>query len=925
MRKKMYIIDAMALAFRSYHAFGARPLTTSNGVQTSAIYGSLMVLLKIMEEKKPDYLVIACDSREPTFRHKMYEAYKANRTEFPEDLAIQLPYLFKLFEKLSIPLLKMPGYEADDIIASLVTKHASSELQCYIVSGDKDFMQLVSSDVCLFNPKKGGTFTIIDELGVKEKFNCKPSQVLDVLSIIGDVSDNVPGVHGIGAKGAAKLIGMFDSLENLYDCLDQVSNPRHKTALESEKDKAFLSKKLISLKKDIAINLSLDQLSFNEASLKDDNLIKFMEELEFNSIVRRLRDKQGFSLEQKSVAITKNQDDTKTLDDLITHYVEDSLDRNYFLVNNQEALSSLTRDMLAVSSFAFDTETTGLDIISDKPIGVSFSFKEGTGYYLPLIDKHLDNLEVEKIISFLKIIFSDKNKLKFAHNLKFDLQMLNNIGVDVCAPYGDSMLAAFLLDPAGGHGLDALSKNILGVSKLPTTALMGKKMEKSMVDVEIEKLSYYACEDSDCCYRLYMDLVPKLNKNNLESLYDNVEIPIVPILAKMEKNGAFINVKSLNNLSASLKERSDLLEKEVHQLASEEFNLNSPKQLQVILYDKLKIHEELGIKKLKKTKKGFSTDVSVLESMSAHPMVKKLLEYRTVTKIRNTYSDSLPKMVHSSTGRIHTNFHQNGTATGRLSSSKPNLQNIPIRTEIGQKIRQAFEPQGDKVLISADFSQIELRILAHISGDTHLREAFENGEDVHSATAAKVFGIETHEVDRNQRSQAKAINYGIAYGMGPKRFSATTGVSIKEAKDFIERYFMLFPKVRDYMNDSISLAEKNGYSETLLGRRRPLEALKNGSGLAFVNAKNMAVNSPVQGTAADLMKLAMIRVNQAIEDKGLSVNILLQIHDELLLESPLIEEKRVIELVRYEMEHAMELSVPLKVDINSGVNWLEAH
>ncbi len=922
--KKLLLIDAMAMAFRSHHAMGGRPLLTSTGLPTSAIYGSLTILMKLMDEERPDYVVVACDSREATFRHEMYEAYKANRTEFPEELSLQMPYFFRMFEVLGIPVIRIAGYEADDIIGSLVTQLASPELHCYIISGDKDFMQLVNENVWLYSPQKGGVMKRVDIAGVRERFGCAPSQVIDMLALIGDSSDNVPGVHGIGDKGAAKLIEEFHSLENLYEHIEEVRNQRHKDALVRDRAKAFLSKELVTIKKDIAFDVALRDMGIDwEQSLSAEPVLQFLEELEFRILIKRIRERSSPKKEPKKAS--KAQFQPKNLPEVLETYGKDKLARHYHFVNTKESFTRLVSALQSTSSFVFDVETTGLDCIDARIIGISFAVSAGKAYYVPLLPKNLDGLSADEVLQELHPIFADGSKQKIAHNLKFDLQMLHNSGVEVCGPFGDTMLASFLLDSTAQHGIDAVSQRVLDLQKIPTTELMGPKYQIPMSDVDIGLLSYYACEDSDCCWRLNENLVPRLHEEDLQKLYEDIEVPLVRILADMEQAGIYVNVSTLQAISQGLAERLLELEKTVFELAGEEFNLNSPKQMQVIIFEKLKIHEELGIKKLKKTKSGFSTDVSVLEDMSAHPMIAAILEYRTLTKLKGTYTDTLPLMINKTTQRIHTSFHQTGTATGRLSSSDPNLQNIPIRSEVGRKIRSAFEGQGDRVLVSADYSQIELRLLAHISQDKNLIQAFVDGKDIHTATAATVFGKDLDSVSKDERSQAKAINYGVAYGMGPQRFAMTTGVSFQEARDFIAKYFEAFPRIRVSMDNAIDYATAHGYSKTLLGRKRRIDGLDQKPGLMLSNARNIAVNAPIQGTAADLIKLAMIRIDKAIREKGLAAKMLLQIHDELVFECSLQEVDTLIPLIREAMEGAMQLSVPLVADIGYGKNWLEAH
>ena len=926
--KKLFIIDAMAMAFRSYHAM-PQPLLTSKGLPTSAVYGSLTILMKIMEEERPDYVVVACDSREKTFRHELYEHYKANRTEFPQDLSLQMPAFFRMFETLGIPLIRVPGYEADDIVGTLVSQFASPELQCFIVSGDKDFMQLINENVFLFTPLAGGKFKLVDTAGVKERFGCRPDQVIDVLALTGDSSDNVPGVRGIGDKGASKLIEEFDSLENIYEHLDQVRNLRQREALQTHKKEAFLSKELVSIHKAMNLDFQLGEEAFDwKIAINSSPFMDFLEDQEFRSLIKRIKEKnpEEKKPEKKPARAFKlGEEPKKTLEELLQDYGKDYETRHYTLVNDHLKFHTLRKELSACQEFAFDTETTGLDSIEDKAIGISFGLGKGRAFYVPLLSKDLHGLEPLEIIQKLAPIFEDPKKLKIAHNLKFDLKMLRNTGIHPVGPFADTMLASFLLDSSGIHSMDSLSKKHLRLIKIPTTELMGPKYKTPMSEVDIQVLSYYACEDADCCLRLFHMLFPKLQKENLDSLFKDLEMPLVEILADMEQTGIYVNVDTLHTLSEQLALRSKELEAEIFAIAGEEFNLNSPKQLQNVIFEKMKIHEQLGVTKIKKTQSGLSTDVSVLESLSAHPLIQSLLEYRTVAKMKGTYTDTLPLMINARSKRIHTSFNQTGTATGRLSSNDPNLQNIPLHSEIGRKIRSAFEGQGDKVLVSADYSQIELRLLAHISEDKNLIEAFQKGLDIHKMTAAKILGKNIEDLTHDERNQAKAINYGVAYGMGPVRFAAETGLSLLKAREFIAKYFETFPRIRDQIEKSIAFATEHGFSKTLLGRKRIIEGLDHKSGLTLVNARNVAVNAPIQGTAADLIKLAMIQVTREIQARGLSAKMLLQIHDELVFECVPSELERLIPVIKESMEGAMTLSVPLVVEIGYGKNWLEAH
>lgn len=909
--KRLFVVDAMALAFRSYHAI-ARPLTTSSGMPTQAIYGSLMFLFNLIEKEKPDYLVIATDSAEKTFRHDMYDGYKANRSEMPEDLAVQIPHLYRAFEALGCHVLKQPGMEADDLIGSLVKQWANDQLHCYIVSGDKDFLQLVNANVSLYSPKKGGNVLITDPDGVVEKFGVPADHVIDILALMGDTADNVPGVPGIGEKGAAKLIQSFGCLEKIYESIDDISNKRQKDGLLNNKEKAFLSRDLVTIKTDIDLPIDLASTHCKPMeAIGNENLATLTEELEFKTLNQRVRDRIGQLV---------SEDSETTADNLGAQSV-----LNYSIVNTKEALKELEQKLKQAELMCFDSETTGLDVISDTPIGVSLSVEKDEAYYIPLVSEHQSGLNNDEIKSALQDVFSRKDLLKVGHNLKFDIQMLSNFGLNIEEPLADTMVASHLLDSTErSHSLDNCCLRYLNYEKIPSKDLLGDS--GTMLDAPIDKLTQYACEDADYTLKLFHVLSPKLKEQGLWEVFTSIEMPLVPVIAHMEQSGIYLNTDHLESLSKRLDIRSKELAEKIHDLAGEEFNIKSPKQLQQILFTKLKIHEELGVKRLKKTKTGYSTDNSVLEKLKDHPLVEALLEYRQVTKIKSTYVDTLPQLVNPKTHRIHTSFHQTGTATGRLSSSDPNLQNVPIRTDLGKQIREAFCAQSNKTaIVAADYSQIELRLLAALSGDENLKTAFTQGHDIHTATAARILGIPESEVNPDQRSQAKAINFGIIYGMGPNRLARETGVSTSEAKAFIEKYFASYPAINAYIASAYDFAKEHGYTKTICGRKRPMPDINSTNPMVAANAKNIAVNSPVQGSAADLIKIAMTRVQNQLNQTSLNAKMLLQVHDELVFECSIPDLEEAKALIKDAMESAMDLGVPLKVDIRHGHTWLEAH
>jgi DNA polymerase-1 len=932
--KKLFIIDAMAMAFRNYHAFGQRPLMTSSGIHTSAVFGSAMFMSKLIEDEQPDLLIVATDSKEKTFRHELYKEYKANRTDMPADLADQLPYFFELFSSMGIPVLRQPGVEADDIIGSICKRFASPDIHCFIVSGDKDFMQLVGPGVSLYSPKKNEPALLVQAAGVFEKFGCKPEQVIDVLALIGDTSDNVPGVHGIGEKGASKLIAEFNNLEGIYKNIESISNLKLKNALLNDRDNAFLSRELVTIKTDLELDVSPEDMTLNKDALVNSRLLDLYTKLEFRGLSSKIKERlsnhenKTITDQPERIAADNIGAPASTLVASGSDASRSKLGTQYLIANTPELVIRLAQELSAADMFSFDTETTGLDRIEDTPIGISFSTRAGYGWYVPLVQKHLSGwLTPEFIRQQVEPILRDPKKTKVAHNLKFDIQMLSNLGIEVSGPFGDTMLASYIINPISKeHSLDSCSLERLNFKKIPTTALMGDKFERSMLDVPLEDLATYACEDADVVFQLDSIYQPILSEMGLKDVYENIDVPLAPVLALMERTGVHIDSDALAEISMKLDKRAKQLEQLIYKEAGEEFNINSPKQLQVILFEKLAIHSQLGITRIKKTKSGFSTDVSVLESLSAHALPRAILEFRTVTKLKNTYVDALPQLLNPKTGRVHTNFHQTGTATGRLSSSDPNLQNIPIRKEEGREIRKAFSASTpDRKIISADYSQIELRLLAHISDDNGLKTAFASDQDIHTATASKIFGIPPSQVTADLRSNAKAINFGIIYGMGPQRLARETGVSMAEAKTFIEKYFDGFPKIRDYIDAAKSAARQLGYSTTMTGRRRPIPEINAKDRAVMINGENMAVNSPIQGSAADLVKIAMINTQKQLNESGLDAKMLLQVHDELVFECKDNQVDAVKALVKSAMENAMKLSVPLKVEVGVGMNWLEAH
>lgn len=914
MPKRLFIVDAMAMAYRSYHALSAHQLKTSYGQPTSAIMGSAMFLSKLIENEKPDYLIIASDSKEKTFRHEIYDQYKANRKPMPEDLALQINLIYQLFKELNLPVLVQPGLEADDLIGSVV-KQVPQEIEKFIVSGDKDFLQLLDENTFLYTPKKGGQIEIRGLEELEKKYSgINPDQFIDILALWGDSADNVPGVPGIGEKGATKLISEYGSIEGIYKNISDIRAPKLKKKLLDNEGSARTSRQLVTIKTDVNLQLDLSSLMFQKAS-SSDSLYKFYQKLELKGLADRLNSNTSKPPEEAQKA--KQTTDLKEI----------SGKEHYKTVTNKESLKELLAALKLASTFSFDTETTGLDILLDHPIGLSFATEKNRAWYVPLSDSFLEDITPDEILATIKPHLMNKNKLKVGHNLKFDIQMLENIGVKVTQPLADTMIASHLADPdQKSFSLDHSCAYWLEYKKIPTSSLMGAKKDISMIKVPLNEITQYACEDADLSLQLFEKLDLRLAQLDLKSTFKEVEMPLVPILATMEKQGIHIDAAALQGLSEKIATRLADLEQAIYDEGGEEFNINSPAQLRKILFEKLAIHDQLGITKIKKTKSGLSTDVSVLEKLSAHPLAQFLLEYRSLSKLKNTYTDTLPKLINPKSQRLHTHFHQTGTATGRLSSSQPNLQNIPIKSELGKEIRRSFQAKShDYLIISADYSQVELRMLAHLANESGLQKAFLNNEDIHCSTASKIFDIAKDKVSQEQRSRAKAINFGLIYGMGPQRLARDTGVKTNEAKEFIQNYFKSYPNIKNYIQSNIEFAKQNLYVTTLMGRRRPLNQINATNRLIANNAEHMAVNSPIQGSAADLIKIAMINIQNSIENSQIRAKMLLQVHDELIFECHREDANELKQLIKQSMEQALTLSVPLEVDIGDGVNWLEAH
>ena len=901
-RKTLYLIDGSSYIFRAF--FGVRQqLSTSKGFPTNALYGFINMIQKVIRDEKPDYLVVAFDSPEKTFRHELYTEYKANRDAPPEELAQQFPFFEPLVEAYGLSSLRRPGFEADDIIGTLAKKGEQAGLEVSIVSGDKDMMQLISPNVHMLDTMKNKKFVDAD---VIEKFGVGPGQVIEVMGLMGDSSDHIPGVAGVGPKTAAELIQKFGSIKSLYERIDKVEKKKVKEKLERDKDNALMSRELVTININMDIEFKLDDMKlrkFDNAQLR-----KMFEEFEFTSFIDGLEDAVSEPGKVDTLVVDRPVVDRSEYETILT---EESLDR-------------LLKNLVKKKTFAFDMETTSKRPVWARAVGISFSFEEGKACYLPLTHRYLgvpSQLGLEIVFERLKPILENEHIKKCGHNIKYDLIVLANEGVFLKGIDSDTMIASYLLNPSSrGHGLDALSLEHFGHKNLTYKEMVGTgKKEVGFDEVEIERATSYAAEDSDMTWRLKSRLEPRLKDYTLK-LYQKMELPLLEVLAEMEINGVHVDRKHLTELSSDLDNKLRLLEIAIYALADETFNINSPKQLSVILFEKMKLPV------IKKTKTGFSTDVSVLEQLAdEHELPEKILTYRQLAKLKSTYVDALPEEIFKKSGRVHTSFNQTVAATGRLSSSNPNLQNIPIRSDMGKAIRKAFTAEGDGMLLSADYSQVELRILAHLSGDEALRSAFEKGEDIHSRTAAEIFGSSIDNVDEESRRMAKAVNFGIVYGLSAFGLSRQLKISQRDARDFIDQYFGLYKNVKVYMENTVSEARKNGYTLTLFNRRRYLPDLNSKNRQVREGAERVAINSPIQGTAADLIKVAMIQLSHQIRDMKLQSKMILQVHDELVFECPVEEKTKMESLVKNEMEGACKLSVPLVVDMGWGKNWNDAH
>ena len=896
--KKLFIIDGYAILYRAHYALIRNPLITSYGFHTSALFGFTNQLIKIIKDENPDYLVCAFDSKEKTFRHKIYSDYKANRPEMPEELQKQIPHLWELLDGMNIPVLRKPGYEADDIIGTVTESVLDKKIQSYIVSGDKDFMQLINDKIFLYTPgKRNSAPDIYDKDGVIKKWGLPPEKIIDLLALMGDSSDNVPGVAGVGIKTAVKLLKEYDNIESVLDNASKISNKRVHNGLMNGRDKAFLSKELVTIIKDVDVDTNVE--NFLLKSFDQEALGKKFEELEFYALLKYL----AIDAPEK---ITKKEE------------------KNYQTILDLKALKEMVVELKNAKYVSIDLETTSVNPMLAEIVGISVSYNKNSAFYIPILypEKKKNNFgvnDLEVVLSIMKEFLENKDIRKIGQNIKYDALILYRHGVKVSNIFLDTMIAAHILNPAAkSYKLDALSIEFLNYNMVPIEDLIGKGKDQITMDlVPLDKISYYAAEDADIVFQLAEIFAPKLEENGQLNFFADIEMPLIDVLMKMENEGVYVDEDLLNEMSLNIGERLDLLVKEIYNIAEEEFNINSTQQLAKILFDDLKLTQ---IKKR-------STAENVLkELVNEHELPELILSYRKLNKLKNTYIDALPASINKKTKRIHSTFNQTIAATGRLSSTGPNFQNIPIRTVDGREIRKSFiAQQKNWGIFSADYSQIELRIMAHLSEDKELCKAFKDNLDIHDRTASLIYNVPLDDVQPEMRRTAKVINFGIMYGAGPFRISQELGISRKAAQEIIKQYFIQYSGIQNYIDDTLSKARSDNYVETILGRRRYVWDVNSENALKKQAAERVAINMPIQGSAAELIKIAMIDIQKNIENNKLKSKMILQIHDELLFEYPLDEEEHLILMVKKSMENAMSLKVPIIVDYGFGKDWFEAH
>ena len=884
MAKKLYLIDGNSFCYRAYYAI--KGLTNSKGLPTNAVYGFVNMLRKIIQQRQPDYMGVCFDLGEPTFRHKRYDEYKIHRQPMPDSLAQQLPLIKDVIQAHRIAIYEKGGFEADDIMGTLAKAVAKEGIEVFIVTGDKDALQLVNKHIRVYSTHKDGL--VYDENGVLNKYGVKPQQVVDIMALMGDMSDNIPGVTGIGEKTAVELIKRFGTLDNLYKNINTIKSKAQRELLEKYKEQAYLSRELATIDTDVSIDVDFAKLKANEPDKK--RLYELFKELEFKSLLQEYAPK----------------------DKLVT---------NYKMLYTEEEFKKLIAELSKAEEVAFDFETTGVDPMLAELVGVSFCWKKGDAKYVSFSGNPKGLPPAQQILNELKEFFEDERIKKIGQNIKYEKLLLANRGIELKGIYFDTMVASYLLNPSkANHNLSDISLEYLDYKPTPISELLGKgKNAITMDKVEPVKVCNYCCEDSDVTFRLKQILEEKLKDKDLYKLFCDVEMPLIEALSAMEYSGVSIDKGRLSKISSEMSARLGIISSQIYEIAGCEFNINSPKQLAAVLFERLKLPI------VKRTKTGISTDVEVLTKLSGeHAICGSLLEYRELAKLKSTYVDALPQLVNPKTARVHTSFNQTVTATGRLSSSSPNLQNIPIKTKEGRKIREAFISSGSgRLLLSADYSQIELRILAHLSADPELVEAFKKRADIHNHTASLIFNCREEDVAQAQRYQAKTVNFGIIYGMSPYGLSKELSISPEEAKIFIDAYFAKYKKVKNHIEHSLDFARKNRCVLTMFGRRRYIPEINSENQNVRQFAERTAINTPIQGSAADLIKIAMIEVYKEMKEKQLKSRMVLQVHDELIFDVFEKEQRQLADMIKTKMENAVKLKVPIEVIIKTGKNWTE--
>ena len=925
---KLFLLDAYALIFRAYYAFIKNPRINSKGENTSAILGFVNTLEEVLAKEQPTHIGVAFDPAGGTFRHEAYPEYKAQREATPESIRFAVPHIKEILAAYHIPVLEVAGFEADDVIGTLACQADARQIRTYLMTPDKDYGQLVTENVCIYRPSigKNGAEIMGPEQVMAKWGLSHPSQVIDMLGLMGDASDNIPGCPGVGEKTAMKLIQDFGSVENLLAQTDQLKGALQKKVTENT-EQIRLSKWLATISTEVPVTLDMEALAIQEPD--KERLKALFEELEFRALTQKMFAPQPAATKKNSMPIqgdlfegfgtesttavelpTEEEQETETL------LCYDAEKTAYRMADTPEERQALMQVLMQAKTVSMDTETTGTEALDARLVGMSFAVEEGEAWYVPVVQD-------ESIVEEFRPFYECPNILKVGQNIKYDLQVLRNYGIRLAGPMADTMIAHYLLHPEMRHGMDYLAEAYLRYRTIPITELIGSgKQQKSMADLSPEEIRVYACEDADITLRLHHLFLPQLKEQNLLPLFEDLEMPLVAVLAEMERNGVCLDTAALHETSGKFTRLMEDLEKEIHALAGMEFNIASPKQVGEVLFDRLQITS-----KPKKTKTGqYVTSEDVLESLrSKHPIVEKILEHRGVKKLLGTYVDALPLLINPRTGHIHTNFNQTITTTGRLSSSNPNLQNIPVRDAMGKEVRKAFVSCPGELFFSADYSQIELRIMAHLSQDANLIDAFMQGHDIHTATAAKIFKKELSEVTADERRKAKTANFGIIYGISAFGLAERMGVSRTEAKQLIDEYFITYPGVKAYMDRSIAMAREEGFTTTLWQRRCYLPDINSHNATVRGYAERNAINAPIQGTAADIIKVAMVRIHKRMQAEGVQSRMILQVHDELNFSVPPHEKETIQRIVIEEMQAAAQLRVPLIADCGWGENWLEAH